>query len=255
MATTYLKATNQILKELNEVELSSSNFSSAVGIHAFSKDIINRAYFDIVNGEDEWPFLIEGNPEEPFRGSLYIETVIGQQWYLLKDGSTDSRSDFKSVDWESFYLTDFGVLGSTPPHENRRLHYMNEDYWRKFYQDRDNDSITSGNSDFNIPRGVVRSADTRYIGLTPVPDKVYRVYFNAWTVPASLDTYDQEIVIPDRWINVLYARARYYMWQFKESPQQAAFALDEYKSGIKMMRRNLIDPTPDDMTDDRIIYI
>ena len=67
MSTTYLTATNEILKELNEVELNSANFSSAVGIHAFAKDIINRAYFDIVNAEQEWPYLLEGVPEEPFQ--------------------------------------------------------------------------------------------------------------------------------------------------------------------------------------------
>jgi len=47
MATTYLQLTNELLRELNEVVLTSSNFSSAIGIQAHAKDCINRAYDDI----------------------------------------------------------------------------------------------------------------------------------------------------------------------------------------------------------------
>ena len=43
MATTYLTLTNEVLRELNEVQLTSSNFSSAVGIQAFVQESINRS--------------------------------------------------------------------------------------------------------------------------------------------------------------------------------------------------------------------
>jgi len=49
---TYLELTNELLREMNEVELTSSNFTSAVGIQQHVKDAINRAYLDIVNEED-----------------------------------------------------------------------------------------------------------------------------------------------------------------------------------------------------------
>ena len=253
MSTTYLTATNEILKELNEVELTSANFASAVGIHAFVKDIINRAYFDIVNAEDEWPWLIEGVPEEPFAGSLYIETVVGQRWYLLKTASADIRTDFKTVDWDNFYLTNYGVAGATEPYANDRLKYLSTaqfNYWRE--QDNAQHFQSDG---YGQPKRITRSADNRYFGVSPLPDKVYRVYFNAWIQPSRLSAFGDEIVIPDNWINVLYARARYYMWQFKESPQQAAFANEEYLQGLAKMRRSLIEPTPDDMRDDRIRFI
>lgn len=253
MATTYLTATNEILKELNEVTLNSANFASAVGIHSFCKDIINRAYFDIINSEDEWPFLIEGTPEEPFMGSLYIETVAGTQYYLLKTASSDVRTDFKSVDWDNFYITNYGVAGAASPYESQKLHYLTTEQYDR-YRDQDNQTVFE-NDGFDTPRKIFRSADNRYFGLSPIPDKVYRVYFNAWTQPTRLSAHGDQIVIPDTWINVLYAKARYYMWQFKESPQQAAFALQEFKEGMLKMRRNLIDPTPDDISDTRIRYI
>jgi predicted PolB exonuclease-like 3'-5' exonuclease len=47
---------------------------------------------------------------------------------------------------------------------------------------------------------------------------------------------------------VLLARARYYMWQFKDNPQASAFALDDYKKGLKQMRSNLLNPVPKYMT-------
>ena len=253
MSTTYLKATNEILKELNEVELSSANFSSAVGIHAFAKDIINRAYFDVINAQEEWPFLIEGVPEEPFMGSLYIETVAGTRFYLIKTASADSRTDFKSIDWDNFYVTNYGVAGATEPYANKKLRYVSTEQYNR-YRSEDNETHFKS-SGYAEPLRVFRSADNRYFGLSPIPDKVYRIYFNAWTQPARLSLNTDQIVIPDSWINVLYARARYYMWQFKESPQQAAFALQEYNEGLLKMRRNLIDSTPDDMIDSRTRFI
>ena len=254
MTTTYLTATNEILKELNEVELNSANFNSAVGIHAFVKDIINRAYFDIVNAEEEWPFLIEGNPEDPFTGSLYIETVAGTKLYLLKSGSADVRTDFKSVDWDNFYLTTYGVAGETEPYESRKLNYITTEQYNLHYRDEDNNTFFKGEG-YDVPRKIFKSADTRYFGVSPIPDKVYRIYFSAWIQPSRLNVFDDEIIIPDSWINVLYAKARYYMWQFKESPQQAAFAMQEYEDGLKKMRRSLIEQTPDYISDDRVRYI
>jgi hypothetical protein len=35
MATTYLDLSNEVLRELNEVVLTSANFSSAIGIQSF----------------------------------------------------------------------------------------------------------------------------------------------------------------------------------------------------------------------------
>ena len=54
---TYLNLSNELLRELNEVVLTASTFSAAIGIQAHVKDSINRAYLDIVNEEPQWPFL------------------------------------------------------------------------------------------------------------------------------------------------------------------------------------------------------
>ena len=62
------------------------------------------------------------------------------------------------------------------------------------------------------------------------------------------------MALPEQYSNVVTARTRYYVWQFKESPQQAAFALDDYKKAIRYMKSNLMNPTPTYMTDDRTYF-
>ena len=57
MSTSYLDLTNELLRELNEVPLTSGNFTSAIGIQQHVKDSVNRAYFDIINEEPQWPYL------------------------------------------------------------------------------------------------------------------------------------------------------------------------------------------------------
>ena len=82
MAKTYLQLTNELLRELNEVVLTSSNFASAIGIQAHAKDCINRAYLDIVTEEPKWPFLATGESgaTDPMFGNVFVETTAGTRW-------------------------------------------------------------------------------------------------------------------------------------------------------------------------------
>ena len=105
MATTYLQLTNELLRELNEVVLTSSNFSAAIGIQAHAKDCINRAYNDIVMAEPQWGFLATGESgaTDPFYGNVYVETVAGTRWYELKSSSSSVTTDYGAIDWAVSY--------------------------------------------------------------------------------------------------------------------------------------------------------
>ena len=48
MASSYLVLINNVLRDLNEVELTSSNFSASRGIQTAVKDYVNRAIDDII---------------------------------------------------------------------------------------------------------------------------------------------------------------------------------------------------------------
>jgi len=88
MATTYLILSNRILRELNEVEMTSSNFSSSRGIQTAVKDFINKSVHDIYNEGAEIPLL----------------HTTKTQALTTGDGEYDFPSDMRRVDFESFFL-------------------------------------------------------------------------------------------------------------------------------------------------------
>jgi len=88
VSTTYLVLSNRILRELNEVELTSTTFSSSRGIQTAVKDFINKAVHDIYNEGAELPLL-------------HTSTT---QALTVGDGEYDFPSDMRRVDFESFFL-------------------------------------------------------------------------------------------------------------------------------------------------------
>lgn len=256
MATTYLQLTNELLREMNEVVLTSSNFASAIGIQAHVKDCVNRAYLDIVLEEPQWPFLSVGDSgtTDPMYGNTYVETVANTRWYELKPASSSILDDYGSVDWDNFYLTTVGVTGESAPYTAKNLRFTTVDEWKDFYRARENaDDAEDANG--GEPKRVIRSPDGRMFGLSPIPDKVYRVWFYAYTQPTQLSAYSDAIVFPDMYKTVLLSRARYFIHQFKENIQPAALALEEYRRGLKLMKSNLMTPEPFYIKDDRVRFV
>lgn len=256
MSTTYLDLTNELLRELNEVTLTTATFSGAVGVQQHVKDSINRAYFDIINEEPQWPFLsvADSGTTDPMYGNVYVETVEGTRWYELKESSSDITTDYSSIDWDNFYLTTVGVSGETTPYTSKNLRFLTTEDWKDSRRVSENlDDADSQN--YGEPSNIIRSPDSRKFGLSPIPDKVYRVWFYAWNLPTKLTASTDSVVFPEMYTTVLLAKARYYIWQFKDNPQAAAFALDDYKKGLRSMRSNLIEPTPFYFKDDRMRFV
>ena len=93
----YLQLTNAVLAELNEVQLTSANFTSSSGIQTTAKDIINKALRDVYSSELEWPWLHSDKTQI---------TYAGQKEYSLP-------TDYRSVDFESFYLVPTELVANT----------------------------------------------------------------------------------------------------------------------------------------------
>ena len=168
---TYLGLTNELLREMNEVELAEGSFSSANGIQAHVKDAINRAYLDIVNEEPQWPFLASNlsGTTDPLYGNVSVETVAGTRWYLLKTGSSALTTDFGYIDWDNFYLTTVGVSGASAPYEARNLRFTTIEEWKDYFRVSENlDDADAQN--YGIPKRVIKSPDNRKFGLSPIPD-------------------------------------------------------------------------------------
>jgi hypothetical protein len=94
---TYLVLCNRVLNALNEVELTSANFSSSRGIQTSVKNFTNRALHDIYNELEELP-------------SLHKETIqvtnAGQREYDLPTANSPQTGDaqWRKIDWDTFYL-------------------------------------------------------------------------------------------------------------------------------------------------------
>ena len=190
MATTYLTLTNEVLRELNEVQLTSANFSSSVGIQAFVREAINRALNDIANEEPQLPFFAAAasGGTDPFYGNVTVATVAGTRWYTLKAGSSSITTDYSSIDWDDFYITTISVSGESAPYVSRGLKFISLADWRRYRRDSEN-ADDADTQNYGEPRYVIRSPDHRKFGLSPIPDKVYNVHFYAYTKPTALSAH------------------------------------------------------------------
>lgn len=92
----YLTLCNNVLRELNEVELTSTNFTASRGVQTSVKGFVNKAISDLYNSEVEWAWL---------HTSTTQDTNAGQQEYTLP-------ADMRKVDFESFYLKPKQVISN-----------------------------------------------------------------------------------------------------------------------------------------------
>ena len=246
MAKNYKTLVNELLVELNEPEV--STIATAVGIQKQVANVVNRAYFDIVDSVDDWSWLSADVPDDPYYGNTIISTVVGQRWYLSKAGSTNIDTDFDSVNWDMFTLED-----TNSPYTINKLPFTTLTQWRSNYAQSEEASARLNN--YATPLRVIRSSDGRRFGLSPIPDKVYNIHFFAYNRPTALVADTDTVLFPEQYKPVLLARARYYLYQFKDNIAQSQLALDEYKKGLQNMADNLNSPQPQYMTDVRFTYL
>ena len=132
MSSTYLDLTNELLRELNEVTLTTATFANAVGVQQHVKDSLNRAYFDIINEEPQWPYLAvaESGDTDPMYGNVYVETTAGTRFYALTPASSEITTDYGSIECDNFYTTNAGVSGETASYVSRNLRVMPPEAWQ-----------------------------------------------------------------------------------------------------------------------------
>ena len=246
MAKDYKTLVNELLVELNEPEV--STIATAVGIQKQVANVVNRAYFDIVDSVDDWSWLSADVPDDPYYGNTIISTVVGQRWYLSKAGSTNIDTDFDSVNWDMFTLEDINS-----PYTINKLPFTTLTQWRSNYAQNEETAARTGS--YATPVRIIRSSDGRRFGLSPIPDKVYNIHFFAYNRPTALVADTDTVLFPEQYKPVLLARARYYLYQFKDNIAQSQLALDEYKKGLQNMADNLNSPQPQYMTDVRFTYL
>ena len=164
MAKDYKTFVNELLVELNEPEV--TTVASAVGIQKQVANVVNRAYFDIVDSVDDWSWLSADVPDDPYYGNTIVPTVVGQRFYLLKAGSANIDADFDSVNWDMFTLAD-----TNAPFTINKLPFTTLTQWRSNHAQ--SEEAAARTNTYATPVRVIRSSDGRRFGLSPIPCLLY----------------------------------------------------------------------------------
>jgi hypothetical protein len=147
----------------------------------------------------------------------------------------------------------FTLEDTNSPYTINKLPFTTLTQWRSNYAQNEETSARTGS--YATPVRIIRSSDGRRFGLSPIPDKVYNIHFFAYNRPTALAADTDTVLFPEQYKPVLLARARYYLYQFKDNIAQSQLALDEYKKGLQNMADNLNSPQPQYMTDVRFTYL
>jgi len=213
----FLTLTNKVLRRLNEVSVPESEFLSVRGVQALAKDAVRDAIAKINQAEFTWPF----NAAETQQ--VLVKGVEEYAW----------PADFKIADWESFQIQKDTNLNV----DFRTLKFISRDRWYRLYRDLDQNSGTDGRE---IPSFVFPSHGTGF-GVSPSPDEAYTVRFRYYLTAVPLVNASDMTRIPDIFDHVIVEGALYYMYMFRDNPEQANIAAVVFQQGVKEMRTVLIN--------------
>lgn len=229
MPSTYMELTNRLLRRVNDVEITETDFPSVRGIQALAKDCILDTVREINSSRIDWPFNAVEHTQS---------LVIGTEEYAWP-------VDFTSADWESFQVQQDDVLNI----KHKQLQPISREEWYHNYRDRDYDSGTSGK---NIPDFVFPSHGNGW-GVSPSPNQLYTIKFRYYKNPTDINLYDDQVAIPSKFDYVIIAGALYHMNMFKENAEGVAMAKKKFDDGIRDMT-NLYLPNPLYAYDSRINF-
>ena len=219
MAYDFIGLVNDVNRRLNEVELTTSNFASAVGFYASAKEAVNSAIRQINYEQFEWPF----------------NHITQEETLVEGDTRYSFPTDLKTADMDTFRIKASATLNS----ETSRLSIMSyEEYLDKYIDQEYN--YTSAN--VGMPRYVFRTPDMSY-GLVPAPDKAYSIVYEYYRLPIDLIDATDVPTIPEQFRSVITDGAMYYAYLFRGNTQDATLTLDKFKKGIEQMRTIYINRT------------
>jgi hypothetical protein len=227
--STFIELTNQTLRRLNEVEVTPGDFASVRGVQALAKDAVKNSIAKINQAETNWPF--NAAEHDQF-------LVVAQEEYAWPPF-------FKSADWSSFQIQKDPNLGV----DYRRLNFISTDQWYIKYRDRD---YSSDNQGISIPEFVFPSHGFGF-GVSPSPDKAYRIRFRYYLAPVNLVAATDTPRVPTVFDHVIVEGALYYMYMFKDNVESTQVASFAFQQGVSEMRTLLINRY-DRMYDTRVAY-
>lgn len=215
--STFIELTNKVLRRLNEVEITSSEFPSVRGIQAIAKDAVRNSINKIDQSEFSWPY----NAAEATQ-----VLVAGQEEYSWP-------AFLKTPDWESFQVqadTNLNV-------QFQKLLFISRDQYYQRYRDLDQNAGAGG---IRVPEYVFPAHGNGF-GVSPSPDAAYTVKFRYFLSPLELSLFDDSPRVPTAYDHVIVDGAMYYMYMFKDNAEVAQISAAAFQQGVSEMRAILIN--------------
>lgn len=229
MPSTYMDLTNRLLRRVNDVEITESDFASTRGIQAVAKDCVLDTVREINSSRIDWPF-------NAVEHSQTLQVGVEEYAWPLQ---------FTAVDWNSFQLQKDDTLNIN----HQQLTPISREEWYHNYRDIDYDSESSGKG---VPVFCFPSHGQGW-GVSPSPNQEYPIKFRYYKNPDDIVNFDDQVSIPDKFDYVIIAGALMHMNLFKENPQGVAIAKKQFDDGIKDMV-NLYLPNPTYAYDSRVNF-
>ena len=217
MAYDFIGLVNEVNRRLNEVELTTSNFSTATGFYSQVKDSVNASIQEIDQEYPQWPYN-------------HIE-----QEDTLTSGITrySFPTDTTVIDFDSFRVKESDTLNN----RTQKLKLLSyEEYLENFIDQ----EYTSDTSLYSVPVFVAKAPALEYV-LSPAPDKAYTVVYEYYATSVNLIEPTDTSKIPEIYRNVIIDGAMYYAYMFRGNTQDAMVSKDKFKDGLKNMRIALIN--------------
>lgn len=217
MAYTYLSTTNEVLRRLNEVELTSSTFPTATGIQKLAQDAINNSQRDIFMSEQEWPFAYATTSQT---------LTAGTNEYSITSGHLSIDIDTVLIDRDDTLNVE----------ETHLIPLSYQEYVDR-YKERD-EQRDSG--DYDTPIYVYLTPDYK-IGVSPTPDKAYVLKYTYFKTATELDLHGDVPETPNQYKNVLIDGAVYHLYMMRDNVELASLSKKVFTDGIEKMRQILIN--------------
>tara|TARA_B100000212_G_C27310821_1_gene505660 strand:+ start:287 stop:1009 length:723 start_codon:yes stop_codon:yes gene_type:complete len=212
MAYNFLELVNEINRRLNEVELNTTTFPTAIGFYQTAKDAVNSSIRHINHEEFSWPWNHREEEE-------VLSAGIVRYSY---------PEDAKLINMDSFRIKKNTTLNV----ETKKLKSMDYQEYLDNYVDHEYNTNTNIRT---VPRNIVRTPSQEFI-FYPCPDKAYEVVYEYYQNPVSLVLHSDVPSVPKEFQHVIVDGAMFYAYQFRGDTQSAQISQQKFEQGIKYMR-------------------